>query len=241
MLCALCCSRWWVAESFTVQQQGVDVFGAKDNSIEASTRPSFSPLCATHAFWAKEIREATTKLWLPCGLTRQNCRILQGYSGILSEPFLIFLKCQLHQRVRKCPTIAPSTWGHQIAMVWGQIWKIPHHKRDLAKRWFMPQMPSSNSPSGELWSEMTRSFAARLLLLPFDFLEVLSSSGNQELSKKHQSEIKEKILLNRISFVHRTGIFSFLFPKNCVIQDTANFSGTNPKCWMVWLCLLVQA
>ena len=32
------------------------------------------------------------------------------------------------------------------------IWKIPNHKRDMAERWFIPQMSASNMPSGQHFS-----------------------------------------------------------------------------------------
>ncbi len=50
-----------------------------------------------------------------------------------------------------CPADSPrksagKRTGHQT-----KIWKIPNHNRDLAKRWCIPQMPSCNFPSGQLW------------------------------------------------------------------------------------------
>ena len=41
-----------------------------------------------------------------------------------------------------------------IKHLFGKIWKIPNHKRDMAKRHYISQMPSCNVPSGQSFKTM---------------------------------------------------------------------------------------
>ena len=47
----------------------------------------------------------------------------------------------------------PNCTSTRAVIMWGTIWKIPNHKGEIAKRWCIPQMPSSNLPSEQyaLW------------------------------------------------------------------------------------------
>ena len=45
------------------------------------------------------------------------------------------------------------TWLHKAVLTSSRlaekIWKVPNHKRDMAKTWCIPQLPSCNMPSGQ--------------------------------------------------------------------------------------------
>ena len=65
-----------------------------------------------------------------------------------------------------------NTWSRQTASTkWKQIWKIPSHERDLAKRWRIPQFPVVTCPPGYfLWKQNDTSVTQKPEHKAFCFL-----------------------------------------------------------------------
>ncbi len=121
----------WSQECFQIEQ-GKKMPECLNTSGRVSFRSQlgvktqqFTLIYSASAF---EAPEATPKVWMPCGLTPQICRIWQQD---LSETFLRCLEDTFHQRVRKYPTIPTPK---AIKQLYQNDLKIPNHKRDMTKR-----------------------------------------------------------------------------------------------------------
>ncbi len=83
-------------------------------------------------------------MWMSCGHCKTFARYCRRDDGRFVPSILVFpeMFIRLHQRARKCPT---NMCGNQTAT---QIWKIPNHERDPAKRCCFPQIPRCHLPYG---------------------------------------------------------------------------------------------
>ncbi len=113
--------------------------------------------------------------------------MLQGYCRQdLSETFLLFLNCQLHQ------TMPTNIWSHQTAPKQEKIWKTPNHKRDTAKRG-IPQIPSCNMPSGQHFSsECSQICECHFLLVIRNLRNLRALAKLQEIGPKSGTVLKLK-------------------------------------------------
>ncbi len=78
--------------------------------------------------------QTTPKVWMPCGICPETC-----FSWNVCFTDVWDKNAQPYQHLK-------LSNSHKS---WEKIWKIPNHKRDMAKRWCIPQMANCNLPSGQ--------------------------------------------------------------------------------------------
>ncbi len=90
--------------------------------------------------------EATQRVRVVAALRAHPAEKSVGHWGWhLPKTFLFFLKCLWSENAQQYQHLSQSN-SHNNR---GKFWKIPNHEKDTAKRWCIPQMPSSNLLSGQ--------------------------------------------------------------------------------------------
>ena len=86
---------------------------------------------------------------MPCGFTLQICRMLCDF---VQNIFIFFWNVSCTKELENSQLYQHSRLSNSFDF-WEQSGKIPNHKRDTAKRWCIPQIPSSNVPSPLILTE----------------------------------------------------------------------------------------